>query len=164
MLGSSDVHSPINMAWDFQNGEHRPMTLVFAAERTKKAIKEALFAGRTAVYNGKYLLGKEEYLRPIFEASVQTVSSDDKGGEITIQIHNTCCVTFELRSSDRIESVSFPEQLTLYAGKTVLLKVKIGQRDPSAREILLPYVVQNLLVAPGKGLPVRLKVSLTSQE
>jgi hypothetical protein len=164
MLGNSDVHDPIHMVWDFQNGEHRPMTLVFATEKTEKAIKEALLAGRTAVYNGKYLLGREQYLEPIFEGSVRTMRSDNKGGNITIQIHNSSCVTFELDSAGKIENVTFPERLTLYAGKTILFKVKIEQKQPVPREIDLPYVVRNLLVAPNKGLPVRLNIHVSEQK
>lgn len=163
MLGSSDVHSPIHMAWDFEKGEHRPITLVFATEKTEKALKEGLFAGRTAIYNGKYLLGREEYLKPIFEASVQIVSCNRKQGEINIQVHNSSCVTFELHSSGKIESVSFPEGLTLYAGKTVLSKIEIEEKQPPAKELVLPYVVKNLVIAPDKGLPVQLKVSASSQ-
>ncbi len=164
MLGNSDVHDPVHMAWDFQNGEHRPITLVFATEKTERAIKQALFAGRTAVYNGKYLLGKEEYLKPIFEASVQIASPYGKENEISIQIQNSSCVTFELHSSGKIDHVSFPEELTLYAGKTVLSKVQIEQKQPPVGEIALPYVVSNLLLAPDRGLPVRLKVARTSHE
>jgi len=164
MLGNSDVHSPVQMAFDPQNNEHRPLTLVFAEEKSEKAVKEALFAGRTAVYYGEYLLGREKYLKPIFEESVQIVSSQDRQDRITMQVHNSSCVTFELRSSGKIDHVSFPEKLTLYAGKTVLSKIGIEQKQPPAKELVLPYIVKNLLVAPDKGLPVRLKVSLTPQE
>jgi len=164
IIGNSDVHDPIHMAWDFQSGEHRPMTLVFATEKTEKALKEALFAGRTAVYNGKYLLGRDKYLRPIFEASVQVNSYQDKPTEINVQLQNSSCVPFELRSAGKIENVSFPEKLTLHAGKTVLSKVKLEEKKPSPKEIVLPYVVENLLIAPDKGLPVQLKVTPTTQK
>lgn len=164
MLGNSDVHSPIQMAFDFQNGGHRPMTLVFATEKSEKAIKEALFARRTAVYNGKYLLGREEYLKPIFEASVRIRSYYVKKGEIGLEIQNGSCVTFELRSAGEVENVTFAGQLTLYAGKTALSGVKIGEKQPPAEEIVLPYVVKNVLIGPDTGLPVQLKVAVPSEK
>ena len=34
MLGTSDIHQPIQTDIDFDKGEHRTMTLVFAKERT----------------------------------------------------------------------------------------------------------------------------------
>jgi len=159
MIGNSDVHDPIQMAWDFQNGEHRPMTLVFASEKTEKAIKEALLAGRTAVYNGKYLLGREEYLKAIFDASVRIATSYRKEQELTVQVHNSSCITFELRAAGKVDNITFPGQLTLYAGKTVLAEIEAEEKQPLPEKILLPYAVKNLLVAPGKGLAVELTVT-----
>lgn len=156
MLGNSDVHHPIQMAWDFQNGEHRPMTLVFATEKTEKAIKEALLAGRTAVYNRNNLLGRDEYLKPIFEASVQTATFSPRKGELNVQVHNSSCITFELRAAGKVDNITFPGRLTLHAGKTALAKIKAEEEKPFPEKILLPYTVRNLLLAPGKGLPVML--------
>ncbi len=163
VLGNSDVHSPIHMAWDLPKGEHRPITLVFATEKTEKALKEALVAGRTAVYNRNYILGREKYLKPVFEASVQIVSSDRRGNDIGIQIHNSSCVTFELQSAGKVENLSFPGKLTLYAGKTVLSRIETDEKQPPPKELALPYVVENLLIAPDKGLPVRLTATHTSR-
>jgi hypothetical protein len=69
IMGTSDIHGLI--AWDYiEKGMHRPITLVFAKERTPAALKEALFAGRTvAVYND-LLVGKEEFLQPLIRACV----------------------------------------------------------------------------------------------
>ena len=50
------------------------MTLVFAKDASLEAIREALFARRTAAYSGNLLVGKEEFLRPIFEASIEILS------------------------------------------------------------------------------------------
>ena len=69
IMGSSDIHGLV--AWDYiEKGNHRPITLVFAKERSLPALKEALFAGRTvAVYN-KLLVGRPEYLEPLLRACV----------------------------------------------------------------------------------------------
>ena len=70
IMGTSDIHGLI--AWDYiEKGNHRPITLVFARERSLAAVKEALFAGRTvAVYN-KLLVGRPEYLEPLLRACVK---------------------------------------------------------------------------------------------
>ncbi len=70
MLSNSDIHNPLNLDYHVHQGDHRPLTLVFAREYTAEAIKEALFERRTAVYSGELLIGEEPYLRPIFEQSV----------------------------------------------------------------------------------------------
>ncbi|HCC85901.1 MAG TPA: hypothetical protein DEQ06_04790 [Porphyromonadaceae bacterium] len=62
------------MAHDYDRNKdyvHRSMTLVMASERTPEAIREALDAGRTVAWAGKYLAGKEEHLRALFRACVE---------------------------------------------------------------------------------------------
>ena len=74
VMGTSDIHGLID--WDYtEKGNHRPITLVFAQEKSVKGVQEALFAGRTvAVYND-LLVGKEEYLKPLLRASIEIMSS-----------------------------------------------------------------------------------------
>ncbi|MEQ8220001.1 MAG: Sb-PDE family phosphodiesterase [Arenibacter sp.] len=69
IMGTSDIHGLID--WDYtQKGNHRPITLVFAKEKSIDELKKALFAGRTvAVYND-LLVGKTEYLKPLLQASI----------------------------------------------------------------------------------------------
>jgi hypothetical protein len=69
IMGTSDIHGLID--WDYtEKGNHRPITLVFAKEKSLESMKEALFAGRTvAVYND-LLIGKPEFLNPLLQASI----------------------------------------------------------------------------------------------
>lgn len=70
IMGTSDIHGLID--WDYtEKGNHRPVTLVFARERSVEGLREALFSGRTvAVYNA-LLVGKPDYLIPLIQASVE---------------------------------------------------------------------------------------------
>lgn len=74
IMGTSDIHGLID--WDFtEKGKHRPITLVFAKERSIESMQEALFEGRTvAVYND-LLVGKAEFLNPLIKASIQLKSA-----------------------------------------------------------------------------------------
>ena len=65
MLGNSDIHDP-DLLQKSTSESHRTMTLVFAAERTPAAVKEALLVGRTAVWYQDQLIGRREYLEPLF--------------------------------------------------------------------------------------------------
>ncbi len=69
IMGTSDIHGLID--WDYtEKGNHRPITLIFAKEKSLESMKAALFEGRTvAVYNS-LLVGKPEYLKPLLQASV----------------------------------------------------------------------------------------------
>ncbi len=68
-MACSDVHSPINMAFDIE-GSHRPLTLVFATERSEGGVREALFNGRTIAYFGEMLMGKKALLEAFFLESL----------------------------------------------------------------------------------------------
>jgi hypothetical protein len=70
MVGNSDVHGPTGLDYDLCGGEHRAMTFVLAKDKTPAAIKEALLARRTIVYWNNNLIGEEQYLRPLFDASI----------------------------------------------------------------------------------------------
>lgn len=69
IMSTSDIHGLID--WDYtEKGNHRPITLVFAKEKSVKSLREALFDGKTvAVYNS-LLVGKPEFLNPLIQASV----------------------------------------------------------------------------------------------
>lgn len=74
IMGTSDIHGLID--WDYtEKGRDRPITIVFAKEKSLKSMQEALFAGRTvAVYNS-LLIGKAEFLNPLLKASIKIKSA-----------------------------------------------------------------------------------------
>jgi hypothetical protein len=70
IIGTSDVHGLIDWLYDVPDGGHRPVTLIFAKEKTESSIKEALFNRRTAVWFNNILIGREEMITPLLEASI----------------------------------------------------------------------------------------------
>ncbi len=60
IMGNSDVHGLVDWVFSVPQGGHRPVTLVFAKEKSAEAIKEALFAKRTAVWFDNTLVGDAE--------------------------------------------------------------------------------------------------------
>ncbi|MBO0321837.1 PHP domain-containing protein [Muricauda sp. CAU 1633] len=69
ILGTSDIHGLID--WDYvEKGHDRPITLVFAKEKTESSLKEALFAGKTVAVFNSLLVGKEENLLPLLKACI----------------------------------------------------------------------------------------------
>ncbi len=156
MMASSDQHAPIEQTFDFTGGDHRPVTLVFAKKRTPEAIREALFARRTAAWSENMVIGEEKYLRPIFDGSceVTTPKVAIKGkGSTFIQIRNDSDISFELAGNGDAEFVTGPASVTLHAGKTVIMRIGAKSADISGtKHVRLPYTVKNLLVASGQGL------------
>jgi predicted metal-dependent phosphoesterase TrpH len=74
IIGTSDIHGLID--WDYtEMGNHRPITVVFAKERTPESLREALMAGQTvAVYNGLWV-GRANWLVPLLQASLEVVEA-----------------------------------------------------------------------------------------
>jgi hypothetical protein len=165
ILANSDIHPPIHLDFDLHAGDHRPTTLVFAKERTEEAIREGLVARRTAVWSGDRLIGAEEFLKPIFERSVEVKSPKIKivgKGTKWVQIHNASDVRFELEAAGEVEGLSVPKEASLPAGKTALFQVSGVSNDAAgSRSFSLPYRVKNLLVAPDEGLRVALGLEVT---
>jgi hypothetical protein len=162
LLSTSDIHNPLNLDYDVPAGDHRPLTLVFATAATPEAIKEALFARRTAVYSGKLLIGRQEFLLPVFEQSVSLrnpVVTLRPGQRVYVQVTNDSDVTYELSLTEPVAGLTATRELKLPGGKTALLELRRNEDDAYTgdRDVALPYRVKNLLVAPAEALPVTLR-------
>jgi len=165
MIGTSDVHNPINLDYDFANGEHRTMTLVFANDRTPEAIKEALFARQTAVYWRDMLMSEEEFLKPVFEKSITVLTPEvsvQGTGTAYVQVRNDSDIDYKLTLKKDLEGIVVPENITLNGRKTVLFGIRGKSKQKKGTErIRIPYEVKNMLIAPEKGLPVEIEVTVT---
>ncbi len=160
MLSNSDIHPPIQMHFDDLKGDSRPVTLVFAKSREESAIKEALFKQRTAVLWRNMLVGKEEFLKPIFEKSIEIDNTSISFGindHQYIQITNHSDINYDLLRTDKVAEITTPEKLTLYGGKTVLFSIeKTEHLTKGKKKLDLSYKVQNLLLTPEKPLDINL--------
>ena len=160
MMSNSDIHQPLNLDYHVHEADHRPLTLVFAKDRTREAIKEALLAHRTVVYSANRLIGDEQFLKPIFEHSIQfnrttlTLTGQKK---VLLQISNSSDVDYELERVGDPGEIKTPKSLVLAARKTVLFEVSATSGAPGGeRKFASAYAVTNLLVGPDQPLVVRL--------
>lgn len=163
MFSNSDIHEPLNLDYQVHAGDHRPLTLVFAKERSMAAMKEALFARRTVVYSGNQLIGEEQYLRPIFEKSItlDRIAVTLKGKKaVLVQISNSSDIDYELEGTNPPTEFSAPKKITLAGGRTVLFEVK-GNGSGGNAASKLEYRVNNLLVAPSEPLVIKLPLAVT---
>ncbi len=106
-MGNSDVHNTITGDY---GSNIRPMTLVFATEKSEQGIREALFAGRTASFFYGELVGKAAYLQPLVLSCLKLRPISEKLVEIT----NISDIAFQM-TGDNGNLYLFP------ARKTVLL-------------------------------------------
>ncbi len=164
LLSNSDIHNPLNLDYDLHEGDHRPLTLVFATDSTSAAIKEALFARRTVAYSGKLLIGRREFLLPLFEQSIRLRNpsvSLRPGQRVYIQITNESDLLYELSQDSAVAGYSVTRNLNLPGGKTALLELKRETEEGSGRqEVVIPFRVRNLLTQPNEALRIEIRVDV----
>lgn len=141
VIANSDIHDINAHFYDLVNG-HRPMTLVFAKDRSIESIKEAMFANRTVAFFDNKLAGKEIYLKAIFDASVsmKPTGKTDKKGRKYYEISNRSDIPFVVENLKN-------EQVTLPALATIILAVD--------EENFSSITVKNLFIASQTNLKIR---------
>ena len=168
LLGNSDIHPPVYHKYNFENKEHRAMTLVFAKQKTKNSVRDALFNRQTAVYYKNKIIGNEKFLEPIFFETVKIISQKpvfQDNNKINVRIHNYSDINYSLISDTSFKDFNFPDKLELPARKTVFLKIKSKKElNPGKNIIELPYFVSNLEIAPWETLTVNLKFDAYSMK
>ncbi len=150
LIGNSDIHGP-SLGLGDSPDKHRLLTLVFAAERSVQGVRDALFAGRTAIWFRNSLIGHTRELRPLFDACVHVHPphhSDDK--RVWLRVENRSELDIQLERTGEVG----PRKLTLPARGTTLLRIDGKPADVAAG---LFYRATNILTAPGQGLEVQLR-------
>ena len=146
IMGTSDVHGLID--WDYtEKGNHRPITLVFAKEKTLPSIKEALFAGRTvAVYND-LLVGREAYLVPLIQKSIKVnfvkYIEDTQVLEVVLENLSSSDLIFE--NAMKYSFYSKPAIFTIKAGTSETLRIKTLE---SREQLTLELKALGAYIAP----------------
>lgn len=134
IVGTSDIHDITAHYYDLENS-HRPMTIVYAKERTQASLKEALLAKRTIAYFDHKLAGKPEIIEDFFHAAIEVKALNPS----TFSVINTSDVPFVLNNEE--EHIIIPEQ------KTILM---------SKAEIEQTYNVSNLIIGTNKTLSTKI--------
>ena len=149
MAATSDAHIPVAATMNQQDGIFRTMTLIFAKENTEKGIKEALKARRTLGYSGGHIIGEEQLLKDLFNASVkvQIINEDKKGGRTYLLSNNSSLAYTLVRSKVQYKIPAF--QMTMITIK--------GNRD---HEPVAPtFKVANMWHIDCKQLSIELDVT-----
>jgi predicted metal-dependent phosphoesterase TrpH len=69
-FANSDVHDPMRLAYDYSGNVIRPMTLVFAKERSVESIRQAILDRMTVAWFNGHLAGSEKLLGQLFDKSI----------------------------------------------------------------------------------------------
>jgi hypothetical protein len=134
VMANSDVHGIIVESYP---GVTRPMTLVFADERSEKALKEAMKSARTLAYFNNILAGPEKLLKEMFKASI-TVGKPyhENDRYVWIEMINNSDIPYKLANGQAGVSKAF----TLEANSITTVRIAKDRTGP------LTWDVENLLI------------------
>jgi hypothetical protein len=147
IMGNSDIHGLIAWSHDETEDGHRPVTLVFARDKTPEALKEALLARRTAVWFKNTLIGRAEWIDPLLAASLRATSPGygEKDSVLQVVLSNRSDADFILRNLGpyRLHRDIDVFEVKAHTEKTIL--VKTVERRPTTE---LRFQVLNAVTAP----------------
>ena len=158
IMGTSDIHGLID--WDFvEKGHDRPITLVFAKEKTEEALKEALFAGRTVAVFNSLLVGKEENLVPLLEAciKIEKAAYINKTSILEVTLRNTSSSDLIFENQMPYSFYSSSPVFTVPAESTKTINIKTLEKK---REVLLQLKALGAYMAPKEHPVVTWKINL----
>jgi hypothetical protein len=148
VMSNSDNHGVVSETFALPEYSHRPMTLVFAKERTSESIKEAMFAGRTLAYTDDIIAGREEYAKPFFWQCISVGKPyHENEKSIYFEVTNRSDVPFFL--------VNGPAGAT----PSITLKPNTVTRVVLSKKVTAPliYDVSNVMTGENEVLKVELK-------
>jgi len=159
LFGNSDIHSPIGFKFDAKLGQHRPLTLVFAKDRTLDAIREAMESRRTAVYYEDRIFGHEKELSALFAEIVEVKNSMQSvysGSKFNLQLHNHSDLDLILTAGSSAGFMG-PKKIHLPAHLTIRIPVEINRAVKVYEQVKLEYSADNILTEPETPLKVHVK-------
>ena len=161
IMGTSDIHGLIDWEYNRHPHQHRPVTLVFARERTPAAVKAALLAGRTVVWYGETLIGREEWMQALLAASltVEAAGFVADSSVLNLVLSNRSDADLALRNTSDLTFYNLPDTFRVPAQASTELQVKTSPLA-GADVVTLAFEVLNAVTAPGEHPVVERLVSM----
>jgi len=157
MVGNSDAHADVYYTY---RNSHRPVTLVFAKEKSEAGVIEALLARRTAVYTDDYIIARQPEADALFKASLAVEAKrKERNGEpiLEVTLLNKSEIPWTVRIRAEYDVESYPlGQRVLTPSEPVTFVLKALWDDPSSVELQID--VFNIVISPDNHLQTRLRM------
>jgi hypothetical protein len=159
LMGNSDIHGLIDQQYQSDQGKHRPVTLVFAKERTPESLKQALIGHRTVVWFDNTLVGDPAFLVPLVEQSLEVKRAPARRVErITLVNHADADYILENVSGFRLHNHAAIVVVKAHTSTTLLVKT-LEERDTFD----LRFNVLNAFTSPGTHPVITLQINDVNQ-
>jgi hypothetical protein len=159
IMGTSDIHQLVDWTFDVPHGGHRPVTLVFVKDSTVEGIKEGLMNQRTVVAFKDLLIGRDEYLVPLVEASLKVTGAKylERSTVLEVEIGNVTSSTFTLQNKGKFTLAQLGDVITLKPREKTLIQVKTKDKLTSVE---LPFEVLNAIHSPNSHPVITIPVKV----
>ena len=144
-FGNTGAHDYVEwiyrMPSDATSVRYRNMTLVFAKECTEKAIHKALREGNTIAYHNNNLIGREQLLKDLFEASVTFEFQRTGSSAQYVTVKNNSSMPYYIQVGNNkyiinaLGSLAFKRPKNETAAKVTVLNMWYGNEDHPSFEI-----------------------------
>jgi len=148
-IGASDQHRAMNFDYDLPK-VMRPMTLVFAEDRSVEAIHDALKARRSVAYANNMLAGDSKWLLKLFKSSLKIEKLEDRGTNVRVRIFNQSDIDYFLDCGLPSKIIRIPAHRYFDEERP---KVDLG----------LQYSVTNMYISSTECLSVPMSMLFTLQ-
>ena len=162
IMANTDVHGLTGIEYPNRT---RTVTLVFATNRDLAGIREALFARRTAAWQGDNVWGFEQHLTGLWQGAVKTETEELRGrpgAALALRLRNDSAIPFQLRVQQAPAWLRAARALELRGETAGNLALSLAKDAPAgAHEVELGIEVSNFHVGPGRQLNVRMPLRIT---
>lgn len=161
IMGTSDIHGLVDWQYNVPEGGHRPLTLVFGTDRSPEAIQDGLKNRRTIAYFNNLLIGREEWLAPLIQASliIKKASYQGPSSVLDVVIENKCDAPFILANESKYTFHADSDVIMIKPHSTTTIQVKTLDY---LKEVELSFTVLNGIIAPKKHPTISWKAPITN--
>lgn len=159
IMGTSDIHGLVDWQFNIPEGGHRPITLAFAKTRTEEGIKEALENRRTAVWYNNTLIGRDTFLVPLIQSSLNVVKAEYQGPSSVIDVHieNNSDAEYVLLHLGDFTFHTNINILNIHPNSTTVIQVKTLEQ---LQNFELKFKVLNAVTAPKNHPDITLDIDV----
>jgi len=148
-IGASDQHRAMNFDYDLPK-VMRPMTFVFARERSIEAIHEALKERRSVAYANNLLAGETKWLLKLFKSSLKIEKIQDRGTNLRVRIFNQSDIDYFLDCGLPSKQIRIPAH-------------RYFDEERPKVDMDLEYRVTNMFISSTECLTIPMSMLFTKQ-
>ena len=161
LIGSSDIHGIAEWQFDYRTGGYRPLTLVFAEEKSKAALKQGLISGRTVVWFKGSLIGKSDYIIPLIRNALRVKKAYyiKNTSVARVELENRTDVTYIIQNISTYNLHNKTDIVNIMPRYTTTLEIKTVRKLDTFE---VRFEVLNALVAPRAHPEISITVDISA--